>query len=185
MKDIQNNQEIPIPEGMEERLSALIDRLEAEEKGRRRLNLSWKWIGGGSIAAAACILLLLVFRFNQEPAKKQPVVAEIVEQDTLQPTQQHVNEGMTQEPGKPNKAMKPHKVHKTQTESMLAEAEPMQEEAEPLQEEAEPLQEEAEAEQDYLPKEPDPYLLAAADAKDIRARGELVYQEVVQIMNNP
>lgn len=118
-------------------------------------------------------------------SEKQPVVAEIVEQDTLQPTQQHVNEGMTQEPSKPNKAMKPHKVHKTQTESMLAEAEPMQEEAEPLQEEAEPLQEEAEAEQDYLPKEPDPYLLAAADAKDIRARGELVYQEVVQIMNNP
>ena len=31
MKEIQNNQEIPIPEGLEQRLSALVDRLEAEE----------------------------------------------------------------------------------------------------------------------------------------------------------
>ena len=34
MKEIQNNQEIPIPEGLEQRLSALVDRLEAEEQGR-------------------------------------------------------------------------------------------------------------------------------------------------------
>ena len=32
MKEIHNNQEIPIPEGLEQRLSALVDRLEAEEK---------------------------------------------------------------------------------------------------------------------------------------------------------
>jgi len=35
MKEIQNNQEIPIPEGLEQRLSALVDRLEAEEQGRK------------------------------------------------------------------------------------------------------------------------------------------------------
>jgi hypothetical protein len=32
IKEILNNQEIPIPEGLEQRLSALVDRLEAEEK---------------------------------------------------------------------------------------------------------------------------------------------------------
>ena len=32
MNEILNNQEIPIPEGLEQRLSALVDRLEAEEK---------------------------------------------------------------------------------------------------------------------------------------------------------
>ena len=31
MKEILNNQEIPIPEGLEQRLSALVDRLEAED----------------------------------------------------------------------------------------------------------------------------------------------------------
>ena len=35
MKEILNNQEIPIPEGLEQRLSALVDRLEAEEKERK------------------------------------------------------------------------------------------------------------------------------------------------------
>ena len=31
MKEILDNQEIPIPEGLEQRLSALVDRLEAED----------------------------------------------------------------------------------------------------------------------------------------------------------
>lgn len=35
MKKILDNQEIPIPEGLEQRLSALVDRLEAEEKERK------------------------------------------------------------------------------------------------------------------------------------------------------
>ena len=127
MKDIQNNHEIPIPEGLEERLSALIDRLEAEEKGRRRFRLSWRGIAGGSlVAAAACILLLLVFRFSQEPAaEEKPVIAEVIEQeqDTLQPAPQPVIGEM---PHKAHKAHKPHKAYKPQAEPLLAEAEPMQ-----------------------------------------------------------
>ena len=39
MKEIQNNQEIPIPEGLEQRLSALVDRLEAEENERKAATL--------------------------------------------------------------------------------------------------------------------------------------------------
>lgn len=35
MKEILNNQEIPIPVGLEQRLSALVDRLEAEENERK------------------------------------------------------------------------------------------------------------------------------------------------------
>lgn len=34
MKEIHNNQDIPIPEGLEQRLNALVDRLEAEENRR-------------------------------------------------------------------------------------------------------------------------------------------------------
>ena len=57
---------------------------------------------------------------------------------------------------------------------------------EPLITEAEPLPEESETEmqEEYLPTEPDPFLLAAAEAQDIRARGERLYQEVVQMINN-
>lgn len=55
MKEIQNNQEIPIPEGLEQRLSALVDRLEAEEQGRkakRTVRLT-RYV----LAAAACIVV--------------------------------------------------------------------------------------------------------------------------------
>ena len=76
MKDIQNNQEIPIPEGMEERLSALIDRLEAEEKGRKAKRVVR--LAPYVAAVAACILLLLVFHFSKEPAEEKPVVAEVL-----------------------------------------------------------------------------------------------------------
>lgn len=39
MKEILNNQEIPIPEGLEQRLSALVDKLEAEENERKAATL--------------------------------------------------------------------------------------------------------------------------------------------------
>lgn len=42
MKEILNNQDIPIPEGLEQRLSALIDRLEAEELEMKNEKLRMK-----------------------------------------------------------------------------------------------------------------------------------------------
>jgi hypothetical protein len=72
---------------------------------------------------------------------------------------------------KPQPAKKRRKVHKPILE-------------EPVPQEAEPAQVEQEQENEYLPQQPDLYRLAIADAQDIRSRGERLYQEVAQLMNN-
>ena len=181
MKKIQNNQEIPIPEGLEQRLSELVDRLEAEElrtsKASQKVHIAKPTIRRTlyALAAAACILLLLVFHFSQKPAKETPLITEIVEESAPQPAPEPIIEEKKEEPqqpAKPHKTYKSHKTHKTQAEPLLAEAEPIQEEIV------------TENEQEYLPTEPDPFLLAAAEAQDVRARGERLYQEVAQMINN-
>ena len=55
MKEIHNNQEIPIPEGLEQRLSALVDRLEAEEKEQGMKNEKSKFLFISLAIAAACV----------------------------------------------------------------------------------------------------------------------------------
>ena len=75
MKEIQNNQEIPIPEGLEERLSALVDRLEAEETQRRQCRRieRLRWTTGLAIAAAfvavAFLLIVPQMRERREMAR--------------------------------------------------------------------------------------------------------------------
>ena len=77
MKEIQNNQEIPIPEGLEERLSALVDRLEAEEKEAQRRQCRrierQRWAAGLAIAAAfvavAFLLIVPQMRERREMAR--------------------------------------------------------------------------------------------------------------------
>ena len=71
-------------------------------------------------------------------------------------------------------AKKHRKVQKTvHKEHVLAEAEQVEAE-----------QAEADQEAVYLPKDPDPYRLAVAQAQEIRSRGEQLYQEVAQIISN-
>ena len=61
---------------------------------------------------------------------------------------------------------------------------PQEPQEEPLLAEAKSAQEEPEQEDVYQPKQPDLYLLAVAEAQDIRSRGEQLYQEVNHIIMN-
>lgn len=67
MSDAAERQEIQIPEGMEQRLSALVDRLEAEEQearmhrhNRRTLSNASRWAAGLAVAAVAAGLAFIV-----------------------------------------------------------------------------------------------------------------------------
>ena len=128
-------------------------------------------------AVAACIVLLVMFRFSSEPVE-QPVVAEVVEQPAPEAPKasdySEVSENSEKsEPSEPVKPKRTHKVRKVQEEPQLAEAETMPEEVE------------TEQKSEYRPTDPDPMLLAAAFAKDVRSRGERLHQEVAQSIKNP
>lgn len=67
MSDAAERQEIQIPEGMEQRLSALVDRLEAEEQearkrrhNRRTRSNASRWAAGLAVAAVAAGLAFIV-----------------------------------------------------------------------------------------------------------------------------
>ncbi len=132
-----------------------------------------------AIAVAASVLLLILLNIGKQKSEQQtPVVAEVVTepQDIAEETQATIPTEAIEQPvvaqtEKPQPAKKRRKVHK-----------PAQEE--PAHQEAEPAQVEPEQENEYLPQQPDLYLLAIADAQDIRSRGERLYQEVAQLMNN-
>lgn len=73
MKEIHNNQEIPIPEGLEQRLSALVDRLEAEEKEQGMKNEKSKFLFislaiAATFVAVAFLLIAPQVRERQELA---------------------------------------------------------------------------------------------------------------------
>ena len=114
---------------------------------------------------------------EQQP-EQPPVVTEKVMQpkDNIEETPQATVSTTTEQPvvaqaEKPQPAKKRRKVHKPIFE-------------EPVPQEAEPAQVEPERENEYLPQQPDLYLMAIADAQDIRSRGERLYQEVAQLMKN-
>ena len=133
-----------------------------------------------TIAVAASVLLLIMLNIGkQQPEQQTPVVAEevTVPKDDMEETPQKIaSTKATEQPvaaqtAKPQPAKKLRKVHKPALE-------------EPVPQEAEPVQAEPEQENEYLPQQPDLYLLAVADAQDIRSRGERLYEEVAQMMNN-
>ena len=140
-----------------------------------------------AVAVAASVLLLIMLNIGQNQPKQNPVFAEDVTKPelTVQATPQTITQtevvaqpvATHAEESKP--AKKHRKVQKTvHKEHVLAEAE----QAEAEQAEAE--QAEADQEAVYLPKDPDPYRLAVAQAQEIRSRGEQLYQEVAQIISN-
>ena len=62
----------------------LLQRLEEEQAPAKHHRL-WLY---AAVAVAACIALLLVFHFTQEPSSQQPVVAQQMEEQTPQQTEQ-------------------------------------------------------------------------------------------------
>ena len=137
--------------------------------------IPFRWIMTGIAASVILLIGISLLMKDSEPVKQEPVVTEVVEQPAPEaPKDSDYSEDSESseksEPSEPVKPKRTYKVRKAIEEPQLAEAEL--------------IQEEAEAEQDYLPKEPNPYLLAAAETQDIRSRGERLYQEVAQLINN-
>ena len=169
----------PLADDFAEKVLQRTPLLTSPEGKERKRRVIWPYAAS---AVASCIVLLLVFHYNNKVVPElQSVVAEVEEQPAPEaPKASDYSENSEYsessdkseplEPPKPIKPKRTYKVRKAIEEPQLAEAEL--------------IQEEAEAEQDYLPKEPNPYLLAAAETQDIRSRGERLYQEVAQLINN-
>lgn len=161
-----------------------------------------KWL----TAVAACVLLLLMFHFGQKQAEEKTVVAEAVERSTPQADSSTISPSVidekkdeqlaevqpTSQPVKKQKKTVKRRI--AQEKPMLAEAKPKQESAKPKRENTLPKQESTDPVNhpdghDTTPAfrslMEDPFLLAAAQAKDIRSRGERLHQELSMLMNNP
>lgn len=135
-----------------------------------------------AVAVAASVLLLIMLNIGQHQPKRDPIFAEEVTkpEHTVHETPQTITrtevaaQSVATHAEEPNPAKKHRKVQEpVHEEHVLVEAELLETE-----------QSEAEQEDAYLPKDPDPYRLAVAQAQDIRSRGERLYQEVAQIINN-
>lgn len=134
-------------------------------------------------AVAASVLLLLVFRFTQHSAEEKPAVAEVEKKNTPQPvtpsteTEKEKETVADAQPTPQTMKLRRRAARKrsTQEKPMLAKAEPQQEEP----------TDNADAASTHYPSIQDPFLLAAAQAQDIRSRGERLHQEVALLMNNP
>ena len=59
MKERLNDQKIPVPEGLEQRLSALVDRLEAEERSKRKVRLMCYAFAVAAVFVAVAFLLIV------------------------------------------------------------------------------------------------------------------------------
>ena len=161
-----------------------------------------KWL----TAAAACVLLLLIFHFGQKQAEEKSVVAEVAERSTPQADSSTISPSVidekkdeqlaevqpTSQPVKKQKKTVKRRI--AQEKPMLAEAKPKRESAKSKQESTKPKQEGIEPANHpdshdtppaFRSSMEDPFLLAAAQAKDIRSRGERLHQEISMLMNNP
>lgn len=159
-----------------------------------------KWLAA---VAAACVLLLLTFHYRQNQAEEKPVVAKAVVHNNPQvvspsispSTSPSVVEEKREEqlaetllaPQSAKKHRKAVKRRSPQEKPMLAEAEPKQENTVPKQESTEPAShpDGHDTAPAFSSSMEDPFLLAAAQAQNIRSRGERLHQEISMLINNP
>ena len=164
-------------------------------------------------AAAACVLLLLIFHFGQKQAEEKPVVAVKVERSTPQADSSTISPSVvdekkdeqlaevqpTSQPVKKQKKTVKRRIAKEKP--LLAEAKPKRESANTKHESKGPKQESTKPKQEgtepanhpdghgtppaFRSSMEDPFLLAAAQAQNIRSRGERLHQELSMLMNNP
>ena len=163
----------PMPEGLNERVMGSLQEQKAVSK---RL---WLW----PLVAAACVAgFVAIYLVPPRTAEKgQPPIAlaepVAAEQQTASDDVSPAPEALAEEPVAVEPSVKPKKAPR---QKRAVTQEPTQESL--LAEVSAP--EEPEQEDAYQPKQPDPYLLAVAEAKDIRSRGEQLYHEVNQILMN-
>ncbi|MBP5508947.1 MAG: hypothetical protein J6Y23_14085 [Prevotella sp.] len=148
-----------------------------------------KWL---TAVAAACVLLLLVFHFRQNQAEEKPVVAKVVEHKTPQTVSQPTSPSIVEEKKDEQLAevqatSQPVKKQRRAVKRRNAQEKPMLAEAEPKQESTEPVNHPDGSDTTPAFSSPveDPFLLAAAQAQNIRSRGERLHQEISMLMNNP
>ena len=183
LREAINRKEQKLPQMPSDLNKRLLNKLTDSSSQPRHITLLSKvwWMA----AAAVLVAVLALFTWKSQTSKTQPQMAKqenapkVIEKDNVpnEPTSHVMIANITRyddqldEPSleTPQPKKKNRKAVKPQ-EPMIAEAEPMPEEPE--------------TEQEYLPTEEDPFLLAAAFSQDIRSRGEHLYQEVAQMINN-
>jgi uncharacterized protein involved in copper resistance len=177
-----------------ERAAGMKMPIDMEQRVMKKLvpkNTHRRWLYPlSAVAIAACLLLLILLKTG----KPQPAVAEksetpksSVEKSPTDGAEKHdVPYEPTQRAAMDNTACHDDQngVPRSETRWRAKKHPQPSAPAEPVPQAAEPIPEEPGHETDYLPQQPDLYLLAAAEAQDIRARGERLYQEVAQMMNN-
>lgn len=171
-----------MPDDMEQQV---MERIRPKKANRRRLYPS-------IAAVAASVLLLLVFHLSQNSAEEEPAVAEVVEKNTQQPVtpsaeiekEKEMVAEAQQTPPPVKKQQKGARKHATQEEPLLVQAESKALLAETVPKQEEPADTSGTAPAHH-PSMHDPFHLAAAQAQDIRSRGERLHQEIALLMNNP
>ena len=162
-----------------DRDEALYDALLAEKKPAKRIKL---WPYAISVIAVAASIVLAFILWPDKSTKstvEAPVVAEVVEQTSSEPVElsepSEISEPVKpQEPVKPyvaNKLNRPNKAHR-----------PNRPQAEPAQEETKQEYQSPVSPEPMLSEDLNIHLLAAAQAQDIRSRGERLSQEVALLI---
>ncbi|MBQ8454775.1 MAG: hypothetical protein IJ537_05490 [Bacteroidaceae bacterium] len=147
----------------------LISRMKSQQKRR--------WLRPASaIAVAASVLLLIMLNTEkQQPEQQMPSIAEVVtEPQATAPTEvtgQKQPAMAHSEKPKPRRRQKPAVRKETTIETPAEEAVPVEMPAEDVFPE------------DRLLDTNNPYLIAAAQLQDVRARGERLDREVAMLMN--
>ena len=150
--------------------------------------VSLKWL----TAVAACVLLLLIFHFSQKQVEEKTVVTEVVDRSTPQAVSPSVSPTIVEEKKDEQLAevqptSQPVKKQRKVVKRRSAQEKPMLSKAEPKLESTEPIDHPDGHDTTPAFSSPieDPFLLAAAQAQDIRSRGERLHQEISMLMNNP
>ena len=156
-----------------------------------------KWLA----AVAACVFLLLAFHFSQKQVEKKPIVADVpeVEGRSTPQTAQTVSPSIVEEKkgerlAEVQPTSQPVKKQRRAVKKSIAQEKPLLSVTEPILESAEQKQDGTEPANHpdghdttpaFSPSMEDPFLLAAAQAQNIRSRGERLHQEIAMLMNNP
>ena len=77
---MKNEQDIRIPEGLNQRLSSLIDELDAQERKRKSIRLRW-W---STVSVAACLALAIGIGVHTHSQDKKLIEVNSVEEAQIQ-----------------------------------------------------------------------------------------------------
>jgi len=168
----QHSWELPSAQELE-RDEALFESLVPQKKAPKRIRL-WPY-ATSAVAVAACIVLAFIL-WPDKSTIEAPVVAEVVEQTSPEPIGGAESSEIS-EPIKPHVANKPNIPNRTNKAHR-----PNSPQSEPVQEETKQEYQSTVSPEPMLSEDLNIHLLAAAQARDIRSRGERLSQEVALLI---